>query len=250
MYVMNRLILTFLIAFAAHSILYAQEGAVENRPYTDLRPFHFGIIVGTHLQDMTVTNVGPQVITMTDGSSQQYNITADQDSWDNGFQVGVLGELRLSQHFQLRAAPTLYFGSRHFSFINHALNTDDAMYKRTQTMKTVYLGCAFDLIFAGKRNGNQRPYMLVGLTPSYNLTSKSSDYIKLKQSDLFLEAGVGFDFYLPYFKLRPELKFMYGLGNVLDTKHPERLRDESKRPYAMSVNDARSKMIALTFYFE
>ena len=30
----------------------AQEREVENRPYTDLRPFHFGVVVGTHLQDI------------------------------------------------------------------------------------------------------------------------------------------------------------------------------------------------------
>ena len=30
----------------------AQERTVENRPYTDLRPFHFGVLVGSHFQDM------------------------------------------------------------------------------------------------------------------------------------------------------------------------------------------------------
>ena len=30
----------------------AQERTVQNRPYTDLRTFHFGVLVGTHLQDL------------------------------------------------------------------------------------------------------------------------------------------------------------------------------------------------------
>ena len=34
-----------------------QDRKVENRPYTDLRPFHFGILVGTHFQDLELLNV-------------------------------------------------------------------------------------------------------------------------------------------------------------------------------------------------
>ena len=40
----------------------AQERKVQNRPYTDLRNFHFGVLVGTHLQDIELNNVGPQMI--------------------------------------------------------------------------------------------------------------------------------------------------------------------------------------------
>ena len=48
----------------------AQQRTVENRPYTDLRPFHFGVLVGTHLQDIELNNVGPQTITTEDGSRE------------------------------------------------------------------------------------------------------------------------------------------------------------------------------------
>ena len=55
---------------------------------------------------------------------------------------------------------------------------------------------------------------------------------------------------MPFFKLRPELKFCYSLLNTLDTKHADRLRDENMKMYARSVDEARSKMIVLSFYFE
>ena len=35
--------------------LHAQERVVQNRPYTDLRPLHFGVVVGTHVQDLELT---------------------------------------------------------------------------------------------------------------------------------------------------------------------------------------------------
>ena len=41
-------LLTFIISLAITSQAGSQERTVENRPYTDLRPFHFGVLVGTH----------------------------------------------------------------------------------------------------------------------------------------------------------------------------------------------------------
>lgn len=86
------------------TVVQAQERTVENRPYTDLRPFHFGVFVGTHMQDIELMNAGPQTVTAEDGTTRQVLISADQDRWDPGFTVGVLGELRLNTYLQLRLA--------------------------------------------------------------------------------------------------------------------------------------------------
>ena len=65
-----------------------------------------------------------------------------------------------------------------------------------------------------------------------------------------LEIGLGCDFYLPFFKLNPELKFSYSLTNSLDTKHADEIRDGNMRVYSNSVRSAHSKLITLSFYFE
>ncbi|MGI6243013.1 MAG: porin family protein [Prevotella sp.] len=247
---MKRILPAILLLLSCVQLLQAQERTVQNRPYTDLRPFHFGILVGPHMQDIEFTNIGPQVITNSDGSQQEYNITADQDRWDQGFQVGVLGEVRLNKSFQFRLAPTLYFGNRHISFHNMDPEANDTLISRTQDLKSVYIGCSMDLIFGAQRFNNHRPYIMMGLNPIINLSGSENDYLKLKRYDLFLEAGLGCDFYLPFFKFRPELKFMYGLTNSIDTGHPDNLKDKTMLPYATSITKARSKMIVLTFYFE
>ena len=229
----------------------AQERTVQNRPYTDLRKFHFGILVGTHLQDVEFVNVGPQVLTAEDGTTIDALVTTDQDRWDPGFTVGVLGEVRLNTNFQFRVAPAMYFGTHHITFHNfNDLTPEGTVREQHQAMKVAYISAAMDLIFAGPRFNNHRPYMIAGLNPMINLSSKQDDYLKFKRTDLFLELGVGCDFYLPFFKLRPELKFMYGLTNCLDKTHVNQLRDKNKIPYTQSVNDARTKIIALSFYFE
>lgn len=245
----NMLIIALCMLSLLHAI--AQQRTVENRPYTDLRPFHFGIIAGTHLQDLEFVNVGMQTITNEDGTTSEALITCDQDRWDNGFIVGIVGELRLNKSFQFRVAPAMYFGTRHLTFLNRTSQAAGAKdYEKTQNIKSAYISAAMDLIYASQRFNNHRPYMLVGLNPMINLTGKSDDYLKLKRYDLFIEAGLGCDFYLPYFKIRPEIKFLYGLTNCLDTDHANHIRDVSKLPYTNSVNKARSKMFVLSFYFE
>lgn len=249
---MNRRILyTFIILLLFPTTLLAQERTVQNRPYTDLRTFHFGVFVGTHLQDLDFKNIGPQTITDEYGNSNQVLITTDQDRWDAGFTVGVLGELRLNTNLQLRVAPAMLFGTRHITFRNFTEeNKNNRPTESNQNIKTAYISSAIDLIVAAPRYNNHRPYLVFGVNPMLNLNSKDDDYLKLSRFDGFLEAGIGCDFYLPYFKLRPELKFMYGLTNSLDTNHASQLRDKAMLPYTNSVSKSRSKIIALTFYFE
>ncbi len=227
------------------------NGKVQNKPYIDLRPFHFGVTVGMHLQDLELMNVGPQIITSEDGSTVEKVITCDQDRWDPGFTVGVLGECRLSDLFAFRIAPTLYFGNKHLTFINMTDQLENGQQiTQTQDMKNVYISAALDLLFSSPRYNNVRPYIVCGLNPMMNLSGKDSDYLKLKGYDLFFEIGLGNSFYLPFFKFRTELKFCYGLINSLDTGHADRLRDTNMKMYATSVKEAHTKMFVLSFYFE
>ena len=248
---MKRILIVLSLMFTV-LVSYAQERRVQNRPYTDLRDFHLGVLVGTHLQDLEFNNVGPQKVDFDDGNGlAQKIVSVDQDRWDAGFTVGVLGELRLNSTFQLRIAPAMYFGTRHLTFRNITdLNTKGEATEQVQELKTAYISCAFDLIAAAPRFNNHRPYVMLGLNPMLNLSGKNNDYIKLRRSEVFLEVGLGCDFYLPYFKLRPELKFMYGLMNSYDKNHSKGLQDKKMLIYTNAANEAHSKMIALTFYFE
>ena len=248
---MKKYILIVLMAVVATMAADAQERKVENRPYTDLRPFHFGVLIGTHAQDMEFQNTGITQYIDANGIEQPSHVTVDQDRWDMGFTVGVLGEFRLNRSFQFRIAPAMYFGTRHLTFYN-LLEKDGAgnAIVQHQEMKTAYISSAMDLIFAAERFNNHRPYVMAGINPMMNLNSSKSDYIKLKKSEIFLELGVGCDFYMPFFKLRPELKFMYGLTDSFDKKHPELIKNKNELPYALAAKGAHSKIIALTFYFE
>ncbi len=229
----------------------AQERKVQNKPYTDLRPLHLGILVGMNLQDIELENVGPQSILQEDGTMKTQTIVCDDDKWNAGFSVGVLADLRLSQHLNLRFTPTMHFGAKHLTFYNMTeLTAEGRLTELTQDMKTTYMSFPVDLKFAAERWNNYRPYIIAGVNQLVNLTSKNQDYLQLKRADTMIEVGLGCDLYLPFFKLIPELKFCYSLTNAIDWRHADELQDTNKRMYANAVKSGQTKMIVLTFYFE
>ena len=229
----------------------AQEKKVQNKPYIDLRPLHLGILVGMNLQDIELENVGPQTILLEDGTTTTKTIVCDDDKWNAGFSVGVLADLRLSQHLNLRFTPTMHFGAKHLTFYNMTdLTPEGRLMEATQDMKSTYFSFPVGLKFSAERWNNYRPYVIAGVSQLVNLTSKNQDFLQLKRTDTMVEIGLGCDLYLPFFKLIPELKFCYSLTNALDTSHANELQDTNKRLYANAVKSGQTKMIVLTFYFE
>lgn len=229
----------------------AQERKPQNKPYIDLRPMHFGISVGFHMQDIELRNVGPQLITLEDGTTIEEVVVCDQDNWNPGFSVGVLADQLLTKHLSIRLSPTMHFGAKHLMFrhLNRADN-EGRMITATQDMKNTYIAFPIDIKFAAERFNNYRPYIIGGISPMVNLSGKEQEFIQLKRYDVMAEIGLGCDFYLPFFKLIPELKFCYSLTDAIDYRHTDELQDVTKRVYAQSVTPGRSKMIVLTFYFE
>jgi len=212
---------------------------------------HFGILVGMNLQDIELDNIGPQMITLDDGTNVEQTIVCDADRWNAGFSVGVLADLRISQHLNLRFSPTMHFGAKHLTFRNLSEADEEGRVTEVrQDMKNTYISLPLDLKVSAERWNNYRPYVMAGINPMLNLTSKNQEYIQLKRTDLMLEVGLGCDFYLPFFKLIPELKFCFSLKDALDHDHADELKDVNLRKYTNAVSKGATKMVVLTFYFE
>ncbi len=228
----------FLLAFSLlPSKLHAQTRKVMNRPYIDQRLFHYGFLVGLHMQDIELEQNG-----YADEAGNQW--FAEAPNYEPGFSVGILGEFYLTKNLALRLIPTMHFGTKNMTFRNE-LNRD----KQFMTMKSTYISLPIDVKFSAERFNNYRPYMMAGVNPVYDLTVKKQKQLLLKPMDCYLEMGLGCDFYLPFFKFIPELKFCYGLSNILD-KNRSDLTDQTQLIFTESVNSAKSKMIVLTLYFE
>lgn len=247
----HRIIVTTALAFAMLTASAQMTRKIQHKPYIDLRPMHFGILVGMNLQDIELENVGPQTITLEDGTTREETIVCDADRWNAGFSVGVLADLRLSQHLNLRFSPTMHFGAKHLYFRSLTeTNQEGRPIEASQDMKNTYISLPIGLKFSAERWNNYKPYITAGINPTMNLTSKNQEYIQLKRTDMFLEVGLGVDLYLPFFKLIPELKFCYSLRDAIDHDHANELQDVNLRKYTNAVSRGCSKMIVLTFYFE
>ena len=238
-YICMRLrILSIIAALCIATCCVAQRRyVIQHKPYIDLRPMHFGIAVGMNLQDIEFKT--------------EASIVCDADRWNTGFSVGVLADMRLSNNLNLRIVPTMHFGAKHLTL--HKLDETDTYGNprtETQDLKNTYLSVPVDLKFSAQRWNNIRPYMLAGVNGMVNLTNKSQEIVQLQRTDLMLEVGLGCDLYLPFFKLAPELKFCYGLGNRIDKSHVADIKDDYKKTYANSIKSGHTKMIVLTFYFE
>lgn len=232
------LILTVLLSFLPNSNqLNAQTRKVMNRPYIDQRQFHYGFLAGVHLQDIELQQNG-----FVDAAGNQW--FAEAPNYEPGFSVGILGEFYINKYLAFRAIPTMHFGTKNMVFRNN-LN----MERQYQSIKSTYFSVPLDVKFAAERFNNYRPYVVAGINPMLDLTVKKQKQYLLTNTDCYLELGFGCDFYLPFFKFIPEVKFMYGLTNVIDKKRTD-ITDESQLIFTQSVDRAKSKMIVFTFYFE
>lgn len=209
-----------------------------NRPYADMRRWHLGFSVGLHTQDLRFTHNG---FITPDGESW----FMEQPSFQPGFNVNGMFDLRLNDYFNVRFSPGLYFGNRDLRF--RETNTGEVL---KQSLKSAYLAFPVDLKFSAMRLRNLRPYVTAGIMPAVDLTRKNGEYIKLKSSDFYLTCGFGCDLYLPYFKFIPEVKFCFGLVDVVDHDRPDLTDDPAKQKFTQSLKKGVSSMVVFSFYFE
>ncbi len=244
---LRRLLFIICIFFLPVAAATAQKEKVKNQPYADLKWFHLGFHVGLHAQDLILTNTG----VATDGETWY----AEIPSYSPGFSVGVIGDMYLNPYFNLRFTPTIHFGDKKFVFRRPEMEgvegTDEnpvvSMY--STSVRSNYLTFPLDVKYSAFRVNNYRPYLIGGIYGAFDLGRKKGNPILLKGTDFGVEFGIGCDIYLPFFKLCPELKFSFGLVDLLEKDRGD-LTDPDLIKYPNSLSKATSRMVTLTFNFE
>jgi hypothetical protein len=91
-----------------------------------------------------------------------------------------------------------------------------------RTIKSTYIHLPLLLKFSSKRIDNFRPYLIGGISASFNLSSNQNspednknNVFRLKTNTLYYELGFGIDFYLQYFKFSPSIRGLFSLKNEL-----------------------------------
>lgn len=229
-----------IIASAATLSAAAQRDIPENLPKFDNRKLHFGFQLGF--------------------SSNAFNIEQDLTQGDSlirlevgrqpGFIIHVLSELHLGPYFGLRFTPGIAFASRNLNY-TYVDASNRALSPVVRTVESTFVDVPLYLKYRSARVNNFAQYIFAGFNYSIDLASqqfvdntvdeKGEFIVKLQRMNYMVEAGVGFDFFLEYFKFSPELRFSYGLNNII-------VQDQTK--FARPINELNSRIIALSFNFE
>ncbi len=242
-----RHIAVLLLLLLGCAVAHAQDNdMILNRPYADAKRVHFGFSVGANFQNLAITNNA----FVTDDGEEWF---ADVNANSPGFSVNVLADYRIANHFNLRVSPGLYFGNKVVQFLNHAGNpewVEQSHYKQRQNIKSTYIVVPIDLKMSAKRYHNMRPYFTTGAMFAYDLAKDRSEQLKLKNGDVMLTVGMGCDFYLPFFKFCPEVKFCFGLKDMLDRNRPDLEDNPEVLRFTQSVDKIKNNMVVVTFFFE
>ncbi len=253
---MKKILLTILCTFAllmAHTTVRAEyaHGRTLNLINADNRLYHFGFILGMNTMDFNVSNSG--IITTQDGEIWEEGNETPGEIWygedtkfSPGFSVGIIADLRIFSWLDLRFTPTLFFNSRDLVFRNDKGEEREGGRVSVQSNMMEF---PLTLKFRGQRKNNYRPYLLGGGAFTLDMGRDSEAPIKLKAIDYGVEVGIGMDIYLPYFKLAPELKFYFGLGDILERNRPD-IADITDMRYNHAISRLTSRLIILNFNFE
>ena len=214
----------------------AQQEKVKNQPYVDNKLFHLGFHVGIHSQDLILSHTG-----VTTNSETWY---AEIPSYSPGFSVGVIGDMYLNPYFNLRFIPTINFGDKKFVFRRQ----EDGEEFRT-SVRSSYLQFPLSIKYSSLRLNNCRPYLTAGVYGALDLGRRKGNPLLLKGFDAGVEVGIGCNIYLPFFRLCPELKFSFGLLDLLEKNRPD-LEGQETIKYSDALSGAKSRMVTLTFNFE
>ncbi len=227
-----------LLTFCSLSIsLFAQTQKVKNQPYADQKLYHFGFSIGMHAQDMILNNSGY----INENGEVWYCEIPD---YSVGLSVSLIADLYLNPYMNLRFTPTMHFGDKNFHFKEEVLNEDFST-----VVKSSYLNFPLDVKFSSMRINNYRPYILAGAYCSFDLGRQKEMPVLLKTFDYGLEFGIGCDFYLPIIKVCPEIKFCFGLTDLIEKDRSD-LRDRDLLKYTNALSGGKSRMIVFTFNFE
>lgn len=229
------IILLFLALLSTN--IYGQKQKVQNRPYADQRIWSFGFNVGIHTQDLILSHTG---VAQPNGEVWH----AEIPSYTPGFSVGIIADRYINEHFNIRTIPTLYFGDKKFVF-----KEENSGEELNVPLKSNYISVPVLVKFSAKRVNNYRPYLLAGAYGNIEIGSKGDQIIRLKKSDYGLQFGVGCSFYLPMFKLSPEIRFSLGLKDLIEKDRSD-LTDKTLLKYTEALSSGKSRMITFTFNFE
>ncbi|MCX6251036.1 MAG: outer membrane beta-barrel protein [Bacteroidetes bacterium] len=253
------IILLFILLFSGKGFSQTGNNWILNLPRYDQELFHFGFVLGVNQSLVTIRPISdmathsfdstylPDILPVPD-SGRIYSITSTATP---GFVISIVSDLTINQYLNLRFIPSLAFGDRtlNYSILVFRKN-NSSIISISKKVPSTYVNFPLELKFKSARYNNFAAYLMTGAQYTLDLASQAKKreqrangekIVKFNASDIYAEAGVGFDFYNEWFKFGLELKMMYGWFDVLKRE---------RNIYTNGIESLKSKIFQISFTFE
>jgi len=233
---MKKIVVLVLLTFTLNGFAQFTKNMFSKDPIINLENFqnkrlYFGYFLGFNSYDFKIDykTVGPDI----------------QVKKTTGFNVGIVGDLKLHEYISLRFEPGLYYTKRDLNFPGFTTKAD-----ALREVNSTYIHFPLLLKFLSLRTGNIRPYIVGGLSTTLNLSSNSKSVddnsaqrFRVKPWTTNYELGLGIDLFTPYFIFSPSIRGVFGLKDEL-------IRDnDPNSPWTSNIESIKSRSVFINFTF-
>lgn len=219
----NKIVILFLFIC---TLSFGQTEKVQRLQHFDRSKIRYGFYLGIHQKGYAVLE------------SQETSARVG-DAF--GFQLGVLADYNIAKNTSILLEPgvlsssnTLTFGGQNFELNN------------------TYFRFPVSLKLTTDRINNIRVFGTAGLSINYNFSADENNVgngteaydFSLKTTTAEAEISIGLNIYLPYFKLSPAIKGVYGVMNELSAEN------RGSTTIAQGPGDIRSRAILFSLTFQ
>jgi len=214
---------------------------IVNLPNFDEKSLHYGYYVGFNSYDYKFEYIDDYYRINNYPDIQVESIT--------GFNVGLIGDLRINKFFSLRLEPGLLYSQRNLLYPE--LPFFESENDLIREVKSTYIHIPLLVKMSAKRINNFKPYITFGVSADYNLSSNSkntddnsSNVFRTVLKNMNYELGFGFDFYLYYFKFSPSIRGVFSTQNELIPDF------DADSPWTGNLKNMFSRGFVINFTFE
>ena len=227
----------YLISTSAEAQLFTKERVLNNENFDKPR-LSYGYYLGLNSYDFNI--------------DYKSNLKDIQVIKSTGFNVGLVGNIRINDFFDLRLEPGLVMSNRNLSYSEtyfEGLIFDESDTERE--IRSTYIHIPLLLKISTKRINNIKPFIVAGVSTALNLSSNqdnpddnSQGNFRLKKNNIFYEMGIGIDIYLTWFKFTPSIR---GVFSIID----EHVKDfDSNSPWTRNISKMQTRGVFVNFTFQ
>lgn len=198
-----------------------KRGKDINNPNYDNRFVSYGFLLAIHTSNYKL-EYSDAFATPESPINNQYNLDQIHSvlpRWTTGFNLGFIVNFKFADMLDARLTPQVAFYEHHLDFRFLPGGATNGPIKVEQVLESTLVEFPILLKYKSERRGNTRVYLIGGAKTAIEVSGKNkiesgNEILDIREGNLSVEAGFGFDIYFPLFKFSPEIRYSRGITNL------------------------------------